>query len=88
MSCIIAGVLQKCILCVQVIMAIIARLSLHIMYEFTAFMNVWAVEVLKVSGGVAAQVGTFSIASLCSAACSAAQRAAERAVQRSVTSII
>ena len=50
-------------MCVQVIMAIIARLSLHIMYEFTAFMNVWAVEVLKVSGGVAAQVGPSSLAS-------------------------
>ena len=37
-------------------MAIAARLSLHIMYEFTAFMNMWAVQVLKVSGGVAAQV--------------------------------
>lgn len=37
-------------------MAIAARLSLHIMYEFTAFMNMWAVQVLNVSGGVAAQV--------------------------------
>ena len=42
--------------CVQVLVAVAARLSLHIMYEFTAFMNMWAVEVLKVSGGVAAQV--------------------------------
>jgi hypothetical protein len=26
------------------------------MYEFTAFMNMWAVDALGVSGGVAAQV--------------------------------
>ena len=43
---------------VQVLMAIVARCCLHTMYEFTAFMNMWAVESLGVSGGVAAQVGT------------------------------
>ena len=37
-------------------MAIAARMCLHTMYEFTAFMNMWAVESLGVSGGVAAQV--------------------------------
>lgn len=41
---------------VQVLMAIVARCCLHTMYEFTAFMNMWAVESLGVSGGVAAQV--------------------------------
>jgi len=40
----------------QVLMAIVARCCLHTMYEFTAFMNMWAVEALGVSGGVAAQV--------------------------------
>ncbi len=37
-------------------MAIVARCCLHTMYEFTAFMNMWAVDALGVSGGVAAQV--------------------------------
>ena len=41
----------------QVLVAIAARMCLHTMYEFTAFMNMWAVESLGVSGGVAAQVG-------------------------------
>ena len=41
-------------------MAIVARCCLHTMYEFTAFMNMWAVESLGVSGGVAAQVGIVS----------------------------
>lgn len=50
--------------CVQVLMAIAARLSLHIMYEFTAFMNMWAVQVLNVSGGVAAQVNTVCLTSM------------------------
>lgn len=45
---------------VQVLMAIVARCCLHTMYEFTAFMNMWAVESLGVSGGVAAQV-SFAI---------------------------
>jgi len=40
----------------QVLMAIVARCCLHTMYEFTAFMNMWAVDALGVSGGVAAQV--------------------------------
>lgn len=40
----------------QVLMAIVARCCLHTMYEFTAFMNMWAVEALGVSGGVAAQI--------------------------------
>lgn len=40
----------------QVLMAIVARCCLHTMYEFTAFMNMWAVESLGVSGGVAAQI--------------------------------
>ena len=43
-------------LMLQVLMAIVARCCLHTMYEFTAFMNMWAVESLGVSGGVAAQV--------------------------------
>lgn len=42
----------------QVLMAIVARCCLHTMYEFTAFMNMWAVESLGVSGGVAAQVSS------------------------------
>lgn len=42
-------------------MAIVARCCLHTMYEFTAFMNMWAVESLGVSGGVAAQVGFISL---------------------------
>ena len=49
---------------VQVLMAIVARCCLHTMYEFTAFMNMWAVEALGVSGGVAAQVGAMSITTL------------------------
>ncbi|KAA6423472.1 MAG: hypothetical protein FRX49_06532 [Trebouxia sp. A1-2] len=40
----------------QVLMAIVARCCLHTMYEFTAFMNMWAVDALGVSGGVAAQI--------------------------------
>ena len=52
-------------------MAIAARLSLHIMYEFTAFMNMWAVEVVKVSGGVAAQVTALlcSVVLCCAVLC-------------------
>ena len=46
---------QVCVV-MQVLMAIVARCCLHTMYEFTAFMNMWAVESLGVSGGVAAQV--------------------------------
>ena len=49
---------------VQVLMAIVARCCLHTMYEFTAFMNMWAVEALGVSGGVAAQVGAVSLPTL------------------------
>ena len=45
-------------------MAIVARCCLHTMYEFTAFMNMWAVEALGVSGGVAAQVGAMSLTTL------------------------
>ena len=41
-------------------MAIVARCCLHTMYEFTAFMNMWAVDALGVSGGVAAQVAFAS----------------------------
>ena len=47
-------------------MAIVARCCLHTMYEFTAFMNMWAVDALGVSGGVAAQVA-FANHSLASA---------------------
>ena len=42
-------------------MAIVARCCLHTMYEFTAFMNMWAVESLGVSGGVAAQASFISL---------------------------
>ena len=42
----------------QVLIAIVARCCLHTMYEFTAFMNMWAVESLGVSGGMAAQVSS------------------------------